>query len=77
MPSQEVCAANTVTQYFGLQACLSPCTFLPEVEPKIMICAVDNDVDLATVKPGSYDVEADFGKLYTWCSGVVHTSLLF
>ncbi len=73
MPSQKVCAANTVTRYMGHKACVSSCTFIPEVEPKMMICAIEDDVDLATMKPGSL---VDFGKLYTWCS-VVHTSLLF
>ncbi len=77
MPSQEVCAANTVTQYQGNKACVSSCTFIPKVEHNMMICAIDDDADLANVKlgPGS-TVNGDFGKLYTWCS-VVHTSLLF
>ncbi len=79
MPSQEVCATNTVTRYQGHKACVSACTFIPEVEPKQMICAIEEDVDLANVKPGlpSDDyVNGDFGKLYTMYS-VVHTSLLF
>ncbi len=76
MPSQEVCAANAVTRYQGHKACVSSCTFIPEVEPKLMICAVEDDVDLANVKPGAIGVNGDFGKLYTWCSAV-HTSLLF
>ena len=65
MPSQEVCAANTVTRYQGLKACVSACTFIPEVELKFMICAIEDDVDLANVKPG---LDGEFGKLYTWCS---------
>jgi hypothetical protein len=76
VPSQEVCAANAVTRYFGNKACVSSCTFFPEVEPKMMICAIEDDVDLANVKPGGSDANGDLGKLYTWCS-VVHTSLLF
>ncbi len=75
MPSQEVCAANAVTRYFGPKACVSSCIYFPEVEPKMMICATDDDVNLATLKPGADGVKGDFGKLYTWCS-VVHTSLL-
>ncbi len=75
MPSQEVCAANAVTYYQGAKACVSSCTFIPEVEPKLMICAIEDDVDLATVKPSAKG-NGDFGKLYTWCS-VAHTSLLF
>ena len=73
MPSQEVCAANAVTRQQGPKACVSSCTFIPEVEPSFMICAIEDDVDLATMKPSSL---VEFGKLYTWCS-VVHTSLLF
>jgi hypothetical protein len=65
MPSQEVCAANAVTHYQGFQACVSSCTFIPEVEPNMMICAIKNDTDLANVKPGG-----DLGKRYTWCSVV-------
>ena len=76
MPSQEVCAANAVTRYLGHTVCVSSCTFVPEVEPKMMICVIDDDVDLANVKPGASDVNGDLGKLYTWCSAV-HTSLLF
>jgi hypothetical protein len=71
MPSQKVCAANAVTHYMG-KACVSSCTFIPEVEPKMLVCAVEDDVDLANVKPGGAQVHGDFGKLYTWCS-VVHT----
>jgi hypothetical protein len=72
MPSQEVCAANAVTHYQGLQACVSSCTFIPEVEPNMMICAIEDDTDLANVKPGGSNVNGDLGKRYTWCS-VVHT----
>jgi hypothetical protein len=64
MSNQEVCAANAVTRYVGHKACLSPCTFLPEVEPKMMICAIEDGVDLPKVKPG--DVSGDLVKLYTW-----------
>jgi hypothetical protein len=74
MPSQEVCAANAVTRYLGNKACVSSCTFIPEVEATMMICAIEDDVDLANVKPGADSVKGDMGKLYTWCS-VVHTSL--
>ena len=72
MPSQEVCAANTVTHYIGYKACISACTFIPEVELKFMICAIEDDVGFANVKPGGNDVNGDLGKLYTWCS-VLHT----
>ena len=71
MPSQEVCAANAVTRYFGQKACVSSCTFIPEVEATMMICAIEDDVDLAKVKPGGVEVNGDLGKLYTWCS-VLH-----
>ncbi len=77
MPSQEVCAANTVTRYQGQKPCVSSCTFIPEVEPKMMLCAIDDDVDLANVKPGfGNDATGDFGKFYTWCS-VVHIPLCY
>jgi hypothetical protein len=79
MPSQEVCAANTVTRYFGQKACVSSCTFIPKVEPKLTICAIEDDVDLVNVKPGLRSeryLNGDFGILYTWY-GVVHASLLF
>ena len=66
MPSQEVCAANAVTRYQGHKACVSPCTFLPDVEPKMMVCAIEDDVDLANVTPGGSWVNGDFVKLYTW-----------
>ncbi len=69
MPSQEVCAANAVTRYFGHKACVSSCTFIPEVELKFMICAIENDVDLANVKPGDPKTKnGDRGTLYAWCS---------
>ncbi len=61
-----MCAANAVTRYVGYKACLSPCTFLPEVEPKMIICAIEDDVDLANVTPGGNMVNGDFGTLYTW-----------
>ena len=71
MPSQEVCAANTVTRYMGSKACVSACTFIPEVELKFMICAIENDVDLANVKPGDAiakgDSKGDLWTLYAWC----------
>jgi hypothetical protein len=69
MPSQEVCAANTVTQYQGNKACVSSCTFIPKVEPNMMICAIKDEVDLANVKPGLPGEEyanGDFAVLYTW-----------
>jgi hypothetical protein len=65
-PNQEVCAASAVIRYLGPKACLSPCTFLPEVEPQVMVCAIEDDVDLATVKSGISIVHGDLGKLYTW-----------
>jgi hypothetical protein len=68
MPSQEVCAANAVTRYLGLQACLSSCTFIPEVDPKLLICAIEDDVELATVKPGAQNLYGDLFKLFTWFS---------
>ena len=68
MPSQEVCAANTVTRYQGPKACVSACTFIPEVDLKFMICAIEADVDLANVKPGNSIANGDMGKLYAWCS---------
>ena len=37
----------------------------------MLVCAVEDDVDLANVKPGGSQVNGDLGKLYTWCS-VVH-----
>jgi hypothetical protein len=78
LTSQEVSAANAVTRYQGHRACVSSCTFIPEFEATMMICAIDDDVDLANVKPGEANATRDisFGELYTWCS-VVHTSLLF
>ncbi len=73
--NQEVCAANAVTHYQGQKECVSSCTYIPEVEPKMMICAIEDDVDLATMKPGQTE-DGDMAKLYTWFS-VGHTSLLF
>ncbi len=61
-----MCAANAVTHKQGHKACVSPCTFLPEVEPKIMICAIEDDVDLANVRPGAANANGNFGELYTW-----------
>ena len=71
-----VCAANAVTHYIGHKACVSSCTFIPEVEPKFMICAIEDEVDLANVKPGDRNANGEFGALYTWCKAV-HTSFLF
>ena len=68
MPSQEVCAANAVTRQQGLKACVSSCTFIPEVEPSFMICAIEDEVDLANVKPVGPYLNGDQSKLYTWCS---------
>ncbi len=65
MPSQEVCAANAVTRQKGPKACVSSCTYIPEVEPKFLICAIKDDVDLVTVKPG---VLGSFAILYDWFS---------
>ncbi len=68
MPNQEVCDANAVTEYLGSTQCVSPCTFLPEVEARVMVCAIKDGVDLVNVKPGPpYPTEGDFGVLYTWC----------
>jgi hypothetical protein len=66
--NQEVCAANAVIRYFGRKACVSPCTFLPEVEPEMTVCAIEDGVDLATVKSGMAMAIAhgDLGKFYTW-----------
>ncbi len=67
-----MCDANAVTRYVGHKACLSSCTFLPEVEPEMTICAIEDDVDLANVTPGANMVKGqnmvngDLGKLYTW-----------
>jgi hypothetical protein len=72
IPGQEVCAANTVTRYQGQKPCVSSCTFIPEVEATMMICAIDDVVDLANMKPGF--ANGDIGKLYTWWS-VVHIPL--
>jgi hypothetical protein len=71
MPSQEVCAANAVTAYMGNKACVSSCTFIPEVEVTMMICAIEDDVDLANVKPGGSAVHGDLGKHYTWCTSLL------
>jgi hypothetical protein len=75
MPNQEVCAANTVTRYLGNKACVSSCNFIPEVDAAMMICAIEDDVNLANVKLGASYINGDFGKLYTWFS-VVHTSFV-
>jgi hypothetical protein len=68
MPSQEVCAANTVTRYHGHKACVSSCTFIPEVEPKMMICAIEDGADLANVKPNESLLIGVSVQNYTWCS---------
>ncbi len=71
MPHQEVCDADAVTRTQGDNPCVSPCTFVPEVDFSRLICAIEYDVDLAIVKPGGVvDLEAggDFMKLYTWFS---------
>ena len=76
MPNQEVCDANAVTEYQGGTQCVSPCTFLPKVESKFMVCAIRDDVDLVNVKPGlPVEAEGDFGVLYTWCSARVRVVL--
>jgi hypothetical protein len=82
MPHQEVCGANAVTRYQGGNACVSPCTYVPEVEPTNLICGIQDGVDLATVKPGTpgstYGI-GELGELYTWCSlhvrAVLHVRL--
>jgi hypothetical protein len=69
MPSQEVCAANAVTRQQGIKACVSSCTYIPEVEPKFLICAIEDDVDLVTVKPGLLrEKNGSFTILYDWFS---------
>ncbi len=69
MPSQEVCAANAVTRQQGIKACVSSCTYIPEVEPKFLICAIKDDVELATVKPGVFrEKNGSFAILYDWFS---------
>ncbi len=69
MPNQEVCDANAVTKYQGGTQCVSPCTFLPNVESSVMVCAIKDGVDLVNVKPGlPFPTEGDFGVRYTWCS---------
>ena len=76
MPNQEVCDANAVTKYQGGTQCVSPCTFLPKVEPRVMICAIEDGVDLVNVKPGPpYPAKGDLGVLYTWCSARVRVVL--
>jgi hypothetical protein len=71
MPHQEVCGANAVTRTQGDNPCVSPCTFVPEVDVTNMICAIKDDVDLANVKPGvptSLSKPGNFLELYTWFS---------
>ena len=69
MPSQEVCAANAVTHQRGIKACVSSCTYIPVVEPNVMICAIKDDVDLVTVKPGVLrEKNGSFAILYDWFS---------
>ncbi len=71
MPHQEVCGPNAVTRTQGGNACVSSCTYFPEVEPTNLICGIQDAVDLATVKPGAPATTSgigEFGELYTWCS---------
>jgi hypothetical protein len=71
MPHQEVCGAYAVTRTQGTNPCVSPCTFVPEVDSTFMICAIKYDVDLANVKPGlatSLSEPGNFMELYTWFS---------
>jgi hypothetical protein len=76
MPNQEVCDANAVTKYQGGTQCVSPCTFLPQVESSFMVCAIKDDVDLVNVNPGPpYPAKGDLGVLYTWCSARFHVVL--
>ena len=76
MPNQEVCDANAVTEYQGGTQCVSPCTFLPQVESSFMVCAIKDDVDLVNVNPGPpHPAKGDLGVLYTWCSARFHVVL--
>jgi hypothetical protein len=70
MPMQEVCSPNTVTRYQGGSACISPCTYVPHVDPSVLICAIKDNVDLEYVIPGlaSATNPGDFMELYTWSS---------
>ena len=71
MPHQEVCGVNAVTRTQGANPCVSPCTFVPEVDSTFMICAIKAEVDLAKVKSGlatSLTEPGDFMELYTWFS---------
>jgi hypothetical protein len=71
MPHQEVCGANAVTRTQGDKPCVSPCTFVPEVDFSHLICAIGEDVELANVIPGGDfdgDLDGDLMKLYTWFS---------
>ena len=70
IPHQEVCGANAVTRIQGANPCVSPCTFEPQIE-SLMICAIEDGVDLANVKPGlatDPTEPGDFMELYTWFS---------
>jgi hypothetical protein len=82
MPHQEVCGANGVIRIQGGNACVSPCTYVPEVEPVNLICGIKDAVDLATVKPGFPAATGgigEYGELYAWCSlyfrAVLHARL--
>jgi hypothetical protein len=71
IPHQEVCGANAVTRTQGVNPCVSPCTFVPEVDPTFMICAIEDGVDLANVRPGLATALSEPGnlfELYTWFS---------
>jgi hypothetical protein len=71
MPHQEVCGANAVTRTQGVNPCVSPCTFVPEVDNTFMICAIKDNVNLANVKPGlatDQKEPGDYMLLYTWFS---------
>jgi hypothetical protein len=62
---QEVCSAESVTWHQGTLPCLSPCTFVPEVETKNMICAIQEGVVLPSAIPGSFHYGGDFGTKFT------------
>jgi hypothetical protein len=63
--NQEICSAESVTWQQGTLPCLSPCTFVPEVETKQMICAIQEDLYLPSAIPGNFAYGGDFGTKYT------------
>ena len=49
----------------GHQPCVSACTYIPDVESEVMVCAIRDGVDLPNVKPGLAFHGGDLAKLYT------------